>query len=39
MSRARENGMTPFRAGVLALVVVSLLYYFGFTKANPFSNP
>ena len=39
MSRARDNGMTPFRAGVLALVVVALFAYFGFSKANPFSNP
>ena len=36
---ARENGMTPFRAGVLALVVVALFAYFGFSKSNPFSNP
>ena len=35
----RENGMTPFRAGVLALVVVALFAYFGFSKANPFANP
>jgi phospholipid/cholesterol/gamma-HCH transport system substrate-binding protein len=35
----RDNGMTPFRAGVLALVVVALFAYFGFSKANPFSNP
>jgi|RhiMethySRZTD1v2_1073278.scaffolds.fasta_scaffold19255_2 phospholipid/cholesterol/gamma-HCH transport system substrate-binding protein len=35
----RENGITPFRAGVLALVVVALFAYFGFSKANPFSNP
>ena len=39
MSRSHENGMTPFRAGVLALVVVALFAYFGFSKANPFSNP
>jgi phospholipid/cholesterol/gamma-HCH transport system substrate-binding protein len=39
MSRAHSNGMSPFRAGVLALVVVGLLTYFGFSKANPFSNP
>jgi phospholipid/cholesterol/gamma-HCH transport system substrate-binding protein len=36
---ARSNGISPFRAGVLALVVVGLLTYFGFSKANPFSNP
>jgi phospholipid/cholesterol/gamma-HCH transport system substrate-binding protein len=39
MSRAHANGMSPFRAGVLALVVVALFAYFGFSKANPFSNP
>ena len=38
MSR-RSNGMSPFRAGILALVVVGLFAYFGFTKANPFANP
>ena len=31
--------MSPFRAGVLALVVIGLLTYFGFSKANPFANP
>jgi virulence factor Mce-like protein len=35
----RSDGMSPFRAGVLALVLVGLLTYFGFTKANPFANP
>jgi ABC-type transporter Mla subunit MlaD len=39
MSRARRNGMSPFRAGVLALVLVCLFTYFGFSKANPFANP
>ena len=33
------GGMSPFRAGVLALVVLGVFTYFGFTKANPFSNP
>ncbi len=36
---ARSNGMSPFRAGILALVIVGLFAYFGFTKANPFANP
>jgi phospholipid/cholesterol/gamma-HCH transport system substrate-binding protein len=35
----RRATVTPFRAGVLALVVLVVLGYFGFTKANPFSNP
>ena len=39
MSRGRSNGMSPFRAGVLALVIVSLFAYFGFSKNNPFANP
>jgi phospholipid/cholesterol/gamma-HCH transport system substrate-binding protein len=35
----RSDGMSPFRAGVLALVVLGLLAYFGFSKTNPFANP
>src|SRR5918994_2022900 len=35
----RSDGMSPFRAGILALVVVALGASFGFTKANPFANP
>jgi phospholipid/cholesterol/gamma-HCH transport system substrate-binding protein len=31
--------MTPFRAGVLTLVLLAVFSYFGFTKANPFANP
>jgi phospholipid/cholesterol/gamma-HCH transport system substrate-binding protein len=31
--------MSVFKAGVLALTTLLLLAYFGFTKANPFSNP
>jgi len=31
--------MTPFKAGVLTLVVLAVATYFGFTKANPFANP
>jgi phospholipid/cholesterol/gamma-HCH transport system substrate-binding protein len=31
--------MTPFRAGVLALTLLAVFSYFGFTKANPFANP
>jgi virulence factor Mce-like protein len=35
----RSDGMSPFRAGILALVLVVLFTYFGFSKANPFANP
>jgi phospholipid/cholesterol/gamma-HCH transport system substrate-binding protein len=31
--------MSKLRAGILALAVLGVLSYFGFTKANPFSNP
>jgi phospholipid/cholesterol/gamma-HCH transport system substrate-binding protein len=31
--------MTNFRAGLLALLVLALGAYFGFTKANPFASP
>jgi phospholipid/cholesterol/gamma-HCH transport system substrate-binding protein len=31
--------MSAFRAGLLALVVIALGAYFGFTKSNPFANP
>jgi phospholipid/cholesterol/gamma-HCH transport system substrate-binding protein len=31
--------MSVFKAGVLALVVIVVASYFGFTKANPFANP
>jgi phospholipid/cholesterol/gamma-HCH transport system substrate-binding protein len=31
--------MSAFRAGVIALVVIVVAAYFGFTKANPFENP
>jgi ABC-type transporter Mla subunit MlaD len=31
--------MSTFKAGVLAVTTLLLLAYFGFTKANPFSNP
>ena len=39
MRRARHNGMSGFKAGVLALVVIGLFTYFGATKSNPFANP
>ncbi len=31
--------MTPLKAGILALVLIGTFTYFGFTKANPFSDP
>ncbi|HEV2875007.1 MAG TPA: MlaD family protein, partial [Thermoleophilaceae bacterium] len=31
--------MSPLRAGILALVVLGVLSYFGFTKTNPFADP
>jgi phospholipid/cholesterol/gamma-HCH transport system substrate-binding protein len=37
--RTRGRGISPLRAGVLALVLLALGTYFGFTKQNPFANP
>ena len=37
--RLPRAAISPFKAGVIALVVIGLLSYFGFTKANPFANP
>ncbi|HEX2233753.1 MAG TPA: MlaD family protein, partial [Thermoleophilaceae bacterium] len=34
-----KAGMTPFRAGLVFAVLIALFAYFGFTKANPFSDP
>ncbi|MFL5866176.1 MAG: MlaD family protein [Thermoleophilaceae bacterium] len=31
--------MTPFKAGILTIVLIGVLAYFGFTKANPFVHP
>ncbi|MGH2780517.1 MAG: MlaD family protein [Thermoleophilaceae bacterium] len=31
--------MSALKAGILALVVIGLASYFGFTKSNPFANP
>jgi phospholipid/cholesterol/gamma-HCH transport system substrate-binding protein len=36
---AQHKGMPAFRAGLIALVIVVVASYFGFTKANPFANP
>src|SRR3954468_14272005 len=39
MRGARHNGMSPFRAGLLAVIVVAVACYFAFSRANPFSSP
>jgi virulence factor Mce-like protein len=39
MKRGHRAGIGPFKAGVLALVVIAVFAYFGFTKSNPFSHP
>jgi phospholipid/cholesterol/gamma-HCH transport system substrate-binding protein len=35
----QDEGMSRFRAGLITLVLLALLSYFGFTKANPFASP
>ena len=32
-------GMSNFRAGVIAIVLIAVLSFFGFTKSNPFAHP
>ena len=40
MRRTRgHDGMSPFRAGLLALIVVVVACYFAFAGGNPFSSP
>jgi phospholipid/cholesterol/gamma-HCH transport system substrate-binding protein len=38
-SRPGRRGMSPFAAGALAIVVVLIVSYFAYTKANPFDDP
>jgi phospholipid/cholesterol/gamma-HCH transport system substrate-binding protein len=35
----RRERLTPFRAGLLAAVLIALLVFIAFTRFNPFSNP
>jgi phospholipid/cholesterol/gamma-HCH transport system substrate-binding protein len=35
---AEKRGLTPARAGAIALILLALFAFFGFTKANPFSS-
>ena len=38
--RGRKGGLSPFKAGLLAIIAISLFTYLGFTKfANPFASP
>ena len=39
MRRGHHEGMSPFRAGLLAIVVVAVACYFAFSQSNPFSKP
>jgi virulence factor Mce-like protein len=34
-----DRGMSPFRAGLLAIIVVAVASYFAFSQQNPFSKP
>jgi virulence factor Mce-like protein len=38
MRRNHDPGMSPFRAGLIALIAVSVISYFGFTKSNPLAS-
>jgi virulence factor Mce-like protein len=37
--KQRRQSMPVFRAGLIAIAVLALFAYFGFTKSNPFSSP
>ncbi len=37
--RPGEGGMSPFKAGLITIVLIVVGSYFGFTKANPFASP
>ena len=37
--KQRRRSMTTFRAGLIAIALISMLAYFGFTKSNPFASP
>ena len=39
MRGVRRDGMSPFRAGLLAIIVVAVASYFAFSQSNPFSKP
>jgi virulence factor Mce-like protein len=34
-----DRGMSPFRAGLLAIIVVAVAAYFAFSQQNPFAKP
>ena len=36
---ARVGGLSPFKAGLIALILIGFFTYFGFSKQNPFSHP
>ena len=35
---AQRRGMSAFKAGALAAILIALFAFFGFTKSNPFAN-
>ena len=37
--RPGEGGMSPFKAGLITIVLIAVGSFFGFTKTNPFANP
>ncbi len=38
--RSRKGGLSPFKAGLLAIIAICVFTYLGFTKfANPFASP
>ena len=39
LGKKKGNGMSPFKAGLIFLVILVPAVFFGFTKLNPFAQP
>jgi phospholipid/cholesterol/gamma-HCH transport system substrate-binding protein len=35
----QSSGMSPFKAGLVAIVIIAVAVFFGFSRANPFHHP
>src|SRR3954471_4254170 len=35
----QSSGMSPFKAGMVAIVIIVVAVFFGFSRANPFHHP
>jgi len=35
----RATGVSPFKAGMVGIVIIAIITFFGFTRYNPFKHP